>query len=441
VTATFSHLDGGRPADTWDQLIAGLTRLPSPRSGDSVVVLAAHPDDETLGAGGLIASAAAAGAAVTVLVATCGEASHPHSPTHTGDMLAARRRSEVARAVRVLAPQSTLHLLEFPDGRLDEHEAALSEILTELATAATLLVSPWWGDGHPDHAAAARAAATAAQRLGVSLWQYPIWAWHRDAPLRELTASLGRLPLPPVALDTKLSALSEHESQHRPLSGLAGDEAILSPAMLGHFSRRAEVFVTESAAQPEYFERLYRDAHDPWELGERFYERRKRELLMAALPRPRFARAFEPGCATGLLTAALARRCDAMVAWDVAPAALAQARRAVAGASHVRLEPGSIPDTWPDGGFDLIVISEVGYYCPDLDALTRRVEGSLTANGVLVACHWLHDAPLHPHSAETVHATLGRSRRRIATHREADFVLDVWTADGRSVAQFDGIVG
>ena len=44
--------------------------------------------------------------------------------------------------------------------------------------------------------------------------------------------------------------------------------------------------------------------------------------LLAALPRPRFRRAFEPGCATGLLTEALARRCDQVVAWDVAEAAM-----------------------------------------------------------------------------------------------------------------------
>ena len=162
------------------------------------------------------------------------------------------------------------------------------------------------------------------------------------------------------------------------------------------------------AADPAYFDRLYAAADDPWGLAERFYERRKRELVLASLPRAHFRRAFEPGCATGLLTAGLAGRCDAVVAWDAAAAAVAQAARRLAGAPHVRVEVGAIPGAWPAGEFDLVVLSEVGYYVADLDALAARVDSALAGDGVVLAVHWRHAAADHPQTADDVHRVLGR---------------------------------
>ena len=86
---------------------------------------------------------------------------------------------------------------------------------------------------------------------------------------------------------------------------------------------------------PEYFEDLYARHADPWGFADRWYEQRKRALLLASLPRPRFARAFEPGCSIGVLTAELAPRCDALLATDVAEGALSAAReRLVATYDH-----------------------------------------------------------------------------------------------------------
>ena len=61
-----------------------------------------------------------------------------------------------------------------------------------------------------------------------------------------------------------------------------------------------------------YFDGLYKSSDDPWNLREGWYERRKRSLTLALLPRPRYRNAFEPGCANGELTAELATRCDAL---------------------------------------------------------------------------------------------------------------------------------
>ena len=89
------------------------------------------------------------------------------------------------------------------------------------------------------------------------------------------------------------------------------------------------------------------------------------------------------------------------------------------------------------------MLSEVGYYCTDLDSLVNRLDGALDVNGVVVACHWRRPAPDHPHTAEEVHAALAQGLGRlhhIAQHAEADFLLDVWSADRRSVAQAEGII-
>jgi trans-aconitate methyltransferase len=77
---------------------------------------------------------------------------------------------------------------------------------------------------------------------------------------------------------------------------------------------------------PEYFEQLYRDDDDPWRFRTRWYEARKRQLTLAALPDEHYATVFEPGCSIGLLTADLASRCDHLLAMDISAEALHQAR-------------------------------------------------------------------------------------------------------------------
>jgi SAM-dependent methyltransferase len=233
-------------------------------------------------------------------------------------------------------------------------------------------------------------------------------------------------------------------SQHSPLSDAPGDEAILSAPFLMHFQRASETFFVERRPQPAtstgYFDALYRRSDDPWGLRTRYYEQRKRRIVMASLPRPRFGRVFEPGCALGLLTRHLAPRSELVVAWDAADAAVRQARRTLRTVDNVVIERGQIPEQWPTGSFDLIILSEIGYYCPDLQALRTRIEESLAADGLLVACHWRHPAPDHPHTAADVHQALGRGLHEVVRHIETDFLLQVWCRSAKSVAQHEGIL-
>ncbi|GAB2470573.1 bifunctional PIG-L family deacetylase/class I SAM-dependent methyltransferase [Jatrophihabitans fulvus] len=439
---SFDHRVPGTPASAWRDAIAALPVAPAPGRGDHLLVLAAHPDDETLGAGGMIAAAARRGAQVTVVVATHGEGSHPDSPTHTPQRLAAIRRRELREALTVLAPDAAVDHLDLPDGGLSERVEKLVVALGQWVPGCTHLVTPWRADGHPDHEACADAGRIVASRHGLVHWQYPIWAWHwGDAGSGDLLRDAVRVPLDDDVRTVKARALDRHESQNRPLSPAPEDGAVLEPFVLEHFTGTDEVFVLERRDTPVgYFEQLYDEADDPWGLESRFYERRKRAALLAALPRERFRRAFEPGCANGALTAELALRCGSVVATDAVAATVARTTERFGHVPSVSVRLGVIPEEWPDGQFDLIVLSEVGYYCADLRKLASRVGSSLTDDGVLVACHWRHPAPAHPYSAPDVHAALGAGLRPVVEHTEADFLLHVWNRSGESVAAAEGIV-
>jgi LmbE family N-acetylglucosaminyl deacetylase/protein-L-isoaspartate O-methyltransferase len=443
-----AHLDGTDERDWATSWVTELEPIGPLDGTERLVVLSAHPDDETLGAGGLIAAVGELGIPVTVIVATDGEASHPDSTTHSPAELAMIRRQELLAAIVVLHPTAEVHFLGLPDSALSAHLDDLVDAVSLMLGPATHLVTPWLGDRHPDHEACARAGAEVAGSAGILHWQFPIWAWHWGGPDSAVLPrrQMRRFHPSPQALERKAIALRCHLSQHAPLSDAPGDEEILDASMLAHFARDFEVFVIPDAAaavSEDYFDDLYAGSTDPWGLGERFYEHRKRDLLLATLPRPRCRRAFEPGCATGWLTVELARRSDAVIAWDGARSAVEQAQKrvAAAGFTTVAIDQERIPTQWPDGEFDLIVLSEVGYYCADPDELRRRVQGSLAADGVLVACHWRHPAPDHPLTAAAVHDAIGSGLHRIVSHEEADFLLDVWTRDGLSVASTTGIVG
>ncbi|SOD74924.1 LmbE family N-acetylglucosaminyl deacetylase [Jatrophihabitans sp. GAS493] len=447
MTTTFTHLDLGTPEEQWDSdfTLAAAPPAVLPAGCTKLVVLAAHPDDETLGAGGLISVAAASGLRVEVVIATDGEASHPRSTSHSAHRLAQLRRAEAAAALRCLAPTASISFLGLPDGALEAELPTLRSCLRDRIGADVLVVTPWSGDRHPDHAACARAVRDLrAARPTIMQWQYPIWAWHWAQSAAEFPGpAMRRLDLPELAQRRKTAAIGEFRTQNEPLSARPGDEPVLSPQMLAHFRRPYEIYIvdpSDAGLDVSYFDELYAEDDDPWGLQDRFYEQRKRDLLIASLPRRRFRRAFEPGCAIGLLTERLAQRCDSVTAWDFARRALDLAAENLDEHPNVELAQGTVPDQWPEGEFDLIVLSEVGYYCLDLDVLAARVRASLSADGVLLACHWRHPAADHPHTAEAVHAAVGRGMHPLLCHTEADFRLEVWSATPASVAQAEGIV-
>ncbi len=193
----------------------------------------------------------------------------------------------------------------------------------------------------------------------------------------------------------------------------------------------------------EFFEQMYRTEEDPWGFRTRWYEERKYALTLAALPRRRYRSAFEPGCSIGVLTEQLARRCDRLLAADPVSAAVEAARAATAGLS-VEVRVGSVPADWPDGTFDLVVLSELGYYLEpaELPGLASLAAGSLEPGGDLVAVHWRPAVADYPSTAAQVHDALAQCSElaRIARHSEDDFLLEVFRrGEPTSVAQDEGL--
>ena len=141
---------------------------------------------------------------------------------------------------------------------------------------------------------------------------------------------------------------------------------------------------------PEHFEQLYASNPDPWRFASSDYERDKYAATLAALPGTQFSRAFEVGCSIGVFTRQLAPRCDALVGVDVAEAALHQARERCADQPHVQFARMLVPQEWPEGGFDLILFSEVLYYLgiPGIHEAARRTLGSLRPGGTVALVNW-----------------------------------------------------
>jgi cyclopropane fatty-acyl-phospholipid synthase-like methyltransferase len=142
--------------------------------------------------------------------------------------------------------------------------------------------------------------------------------------------------------------------------------------------------------RPEYFDALYTADLDPWKFATSPYERGKYRLTLNAMPRPRYRSALEVGCSIGVLTRSLASRCGTVVAIDAAQTPLAEARRRCADLPGVRFEQMFVPEQWPEGQFELILLSEVVYYLSpeDVGRLAARVTNSLAKGGSVILVHW-----------------------------------------------------
>jgi protein-L-isoaspartate O-methyltransferase len=196
----------------------------------------------------------------------------------------------------------------------------------------------------------------------------------------------------------------------------------------------------------DHFQQMYEQSDDPWQVRQRWYEQRKRALLMASLPAPHMRHVFEPACGNGELTAALARQADHITASDASPAAVKLTRARLAGCApgRVCVECQRVPHEWPASApFDLIVISEMAYYlnAAELEQLRLRCVDTLAMDGALVLCHWRHPFDDRQLATEAIHSAFDASPQlhRICRHDETDFLLDVWSRSPRSVAQREGV--
>jgi N-acetyl-1-D-myo-inositol-2-amino-2-deoxy-alpha-D-glucopyranoside deacetylase len=234
--------------------------MPVPQlRGRSLLAVFAHPDDESIACGGVLALCADAGMRVSLVCATRGEAGHDVVDGLTGDALAARRAEELQAAADVLGIDA-ITLLDFEDGMLPWADG---EDLEEAVAAAIARWSPdaivtfdedglYW---HPDHVAVHEAVTAAVTGMGAdapALYYASIAAGAMRAvvdavrdrlPAGDVVRVLGveepdafgaDAPPPTVRIDVrsvaarKLAALRSHASQSAsgPFAVMIDDEAV-----------------------------------------------------------------------------------------------------------------------------------------------------------------------------------------------------------------------
>ena len=184
-----------------------------------------------------------------------------------------------------------------------------------------------------------------------------------------------------------------------------------------------------TSTQRAYFEEMYRETAIRGSSRRVRTKRGKYDITMASLPMTKYRSAFEPGCSVGVLSNLLARRCQRVLATDIIPLALERATERLGATPNVKVEYRSIPEEWPAERFDLIVLSEIGYYFAEseLERIVQLSLGSLDLGGHLVAVHWrgITDYPL---TGDRTHEVIDGSEtlRKVAEHLEVKFRLDIW---------------
>ncbi len=160
-----------------------------------------------------------------------------------------------------------------------------------------------------------------------------------------------------------------------------------------------------SSLPARYFDDVYAAHDDPWSFETSAYEAAKYDHTLAVLGERRFSNAFEIGCSIGVLTERLAQHCDRLLAVDISEAPLVQARRRCAALPQVRLLRMDVPQTFPAGRFDLVVMSEVGYYwtTPDLAHAAQHIAAALAPGGLWLLVHWTPAVPDYPLRGDEVH--------------------------------------
>ena len=235
----------------------------------AILIVAPHPDDETLGCGGAIALLRQLNVAVKVLIVSDGTQSHPNSIAYPSLALKKLRESESLSALAVLgvAPEAVT-FLGLPDGavptilhrdpmtgehgdgeieeRIQEYQNAIVSIERYLNNLVpSIIFLPWRKDPHPDHRASWELVTTASKNLIPSprLIEYPIWDWD-DKQRQKITDSVDawRLDVSNV-LELKRQAIAKYRSQ---ISDLIDDDPEgfrLTPQILHNFTQPWEIYL------------------------------------------------------------------------------------------------------------------------------------------------------------------------------------------------------
>jgi len=221
--------------------------------GDTVVI-APHPDDESLGCGGTIALLTEAGVNVRVIFVSDGSMSHPNSIQYPVDKRIALREDEALKALSLLGVDKTkVSFMRWPDSKVpgineDDFELAVNA-LTEhfMLTEPQTVLLPWQNDPHPDHRSTWQIADEVIKISGLypRVLQYIIWLWERGAEA-DLPED-GKAKWTAIDISSKLNikkaAIQAHVSQVTNLISDDPEGFVLSEEVLSHFEHPYELFI------------------------------------------------------------------------------------------------------------------------------------------------------------------------------------------------------
>jgi SAM-dependent methyltransferase len=187
-----------------------------------------------------------------------------------------------------------------------------------------------------------------------------------------------------------------------------------------------------ASVPPVYFEEMFAGNPDPWQFETSPYEQEKYGTSIRAVAARQYQRAFEIGCANGVLTERLALICNILLSIDVSSTALATARTRNSQTAHVKFQELVFPGQTPDGSFDLIVLSEVVYYwsSADIAAAAAWIGQRLEPGGDLLLVHWIGETD-YPQTGDGAVEQLRQglpTMKSIRADRYEKYRLDLWRA-------------
>jgi LmbE family N-acetylglucosaminyl deacetylase/phospholipid N-methyltransferase len=416
------------------------------------LVLSPHPDDESLGCGGMIALLREKGIPVHVAFITDGGASHPNSLQFPPHKLAALRKQEATAACKVLGvDDDALYFFEQPDGNLSESLAEKSVILVEKLAKIIekwkfkSLFIPYKKDAHDDHRATWKLAQLAMQQSNHKLTciEYPIWLWKngKKADYPDLSEyNFFRLNISGVN-ERKKSAIAAHRSQVTRFIDDDPEGFCLTPELLEPFLGNEEYFFfpKKDAAHSltkNYFDKLYQQQTDPWNFEQSAYENEKYQETLKVLD-AHYNSALEIGCSVGVLTNQLAARCAKLLAVDISEKPLKIAEKRCENQQQVTFKALDISKEFPKNGhdaYDLILISEMGYYLTEdkLLELYQNCQKNLNNQGQILLVHWTGFVEEYPLSGKEVHRLFEKYNAEemvfseLATITRSEYELVLW---------------
>ncbi|TQI71416.1 LmbE family N-acetylglucosaminyl deacetylase [Gramella sp. Hel_I_59] len=409
-----------------------------------VIIVAPHPDDESLGCGGLIAHLATQNAEVSVLFLTNGDASHPNSSKFPQNKLGKLRKSEAINACKILGvKEKNLIFLNASDGKLAEKFKNDDSVVNELKELfqqkePDTIFAPWRRDHHIDHIAAYNLINKAAESLESTIVEYPIWLWKKgesaDWPAEDEVLTF-RLKIDSVK-EIKKAAIQAHISQTTNLIDDDPEGFILTEDLMQPFIGNYEYFFFPAKYKPAvnetYFANLYADNEDPWDFETSSYEQEKYRKTIASVLGKSFENALEIGCSNGVFTKLLAPKCKNLLAVDLSQESLKSAIKRCASFSQCKFMQWDVSNGLPGSNYDAIFFSEVGYYFDlnRLGKLFKDITDSLQSGGILVMVHWTAYVRSYPLTGQQVHDHFRKNyidRFKLLNSERAElYILEVW---------------